>query len=85
MTNADHSDQRLAARRRVCSEAEKGLSTDGHFERKNCVMIQNRGVPKIYPKKAHWTLMSLRIDAPSVYVAGDRDLWLHMEIVGYVR
>ena len=74
LTNAGHSDQRLVARLRVCLRAEEGLSIDGHFERKSFGMIRNHGVPKIYPKKACWTLMSLRIDAPSVYVAGGRDL-----------
>jgi hypothetical protein len=73
------------ARLRVCLRAEKGWSIDGHFERKSFVMILNHGVPKIYPKKAHWTLMSLKIDDPSVYVAGGNDLWLHMETVGHVR
>ena len=48
-------------------------------------MIPNHGVPKIYPKEVHWTLMNLRIDAPYVYVAGGRNLWLHMEIADYVR
>ena len=85
LTNAGHSDQRLVARLRVCLRAEEGLSIDGHFERKSFGMIRNHGVPKIYPKEARWTLMSLRIDAPSVYAAGGRYLWLHMGIVGHVR